>query len=147
MLIPFTYNADGRLSVAVRPSAFETSRWAFPLGGGEANESPLATARRIGQDQGGLDDLCEYSYLSSIATIPVEDAGGFLWGNDILVVPEYCFAVEVRDQSLSSAQMAQTYRWLPYEQARTLLVCDRQRNALWELRQRLVRQQKNEVHS
>jgi dATP pyrophosphohydrolase len=53
------------------------------------------------------------------------------------VVPERCFAVDFGDKPVLLSEEHTEYAWLDYEQARKRLKWDSNRNALWELRERL----------
>ena len=85
--------------------------------------------------------MASYMALDSVATIPVEGVVGFLlWGEDVLVIPEHCFGVEIKDQTLRLSHEHSEFRWVDYDSAVNLLRYDSNRNALWELNLRLRRQ-------
>ena len=88
--------------------------WQFVAGGGEDQETPLEAARRECREETGLEgDLLQ---LDSLSTLPRDEfiASSF-WPEDIYVIPEHC----------SFQEGTQCLKW------------DSNRNALWELNQRL----------
>lgn len=56
-----------------------------------------------------------------------------LWGEDCLVIPEYCFAAEVTDADLQISREHVCFEWVTYEEAKRRLRCDSNKTALWEL--------------
>jgi len=66
--------------------------------------------------------------------------GGFPWGEDTLVIREHCFGVGVEDVNLRLSREHTEYRWVYYDEARSLLHWDSNKSALWEIDVRLSRQ-------
>ena len=62
----------------------------------------------------------------------------YLWGEDVYVIPQYCFGVLAEDRELALSREYTEYRWLRYEQAALLLKWDGNNTALCELDQRLA---------
>jgi dihydroneopterin triphosphate diphosphatase len=60
------------------------------------------------------------------------------WSEDIYVIPEYSFCVDVGARDLSLSHEHTETRWLPYEEATRLLTWDSNRTALWEVNQRVI---------
>ncbi|MDP8228559.1 MAG: NUDIX pyrophosphatase [Candidatus Electryoneaceae bacterium] len=138
LVLPFYLNSDAvRLYAVFKRIDFKTDCWQFIAGGGESNETPLETAKREAFEEGGIDPDSEYIPLGSMATIPVVNICGFQWGDDVLVIPEYCFGVNVLNPKLTISSEHSEYRWLPYEKAVGLLRWDSNKNGLWELDYRL----------
>ena len=77
--------------------------------------------------------------LASVTSVPVEEVGGFIWGEDVLVIPEYAFGVLVAEEPLVLSAEHTEYRWAQYEEARRLLRWDSNRSALAELNHRVTR--------
>ena len=111
--------------------------WQGLAGGGEAGETPLAAARREACEEAGIAPSNAYLALDSCATIPVVNIAGFLWGAETLVIPEYCFGVQVTDDRCCLSAEHTRFAWLPYREARGRLRWDSNKNALWELDHRL----------
>lgn len=111
--------------------------WQFIAGGGEDEEKPQEAAQREAMEEAGIAGL-RWISLDSVATIP---RAGFPdsrhWPAELLVVPEYCFAVEVANSELQLSEEHSRAVWLSYEEARARLTWDSNRTALWELDQRL----------
>jgi dihydroneopterin triphosphate diphosphatase len=74
-----------------------------------------------------------------MTTIPVINVSGFLWGDDVLVIPEYSFGVQLHNKSITLSHEHQDYAWLAFDVAIHRLKWDSNRNALWELNYRLTR--------
>ena len=50
-----------------------------------------------------------------------ERVAGFLWGDDVLVVPEFCFGVQIQDQILRLCHEHTEIKWADYDSAVDLL--------------------------
>lgn len=143
LIIPFrrTSAAGPEFAVLRRRDAdagARHARWQFVAGGGEDAESPLQAARRETQEEIGVATDAPFLALDSMATVPKHHfAAAAAWGPDLYVIPEYCFAVDVGDCSLTLSAEHVDLRWVSYEEACTLLRWDSNRNALWELKERL----------
>lgn len=113
--------------------------WQAIAGGGDEGETPLKAAQREALEEAGLNSN-EFLALDSLNTVPVVGVCGYLrWGPDVLVVPEHCFGVDVRDQELVLSHEHTEYRWVDYDAAVEMLHWDSNKNALWELNHRLTR--------
>jgi dihydroneopterin triphosphate diphosphatase len=115
---------------------FDGNYWQWIAGGGEDGESPIEAAKREAFEEAGIGSEGQFVALDSLATIPVERICGFIWGPNILVVPEYCFAVMTKED-LGLSQEHTEFMWTDYESASKALKWDSNRNALWELNHRL----------
>lgn len=113
--------------------------WQGISGGGEDSETPIETAKREAFEEAGIDSSSEFVALDSLTTIPVVDVGEYVHEEDILVLPEYSFGVEVFSVDLDIGTEHSEYRWLPYREARELLKYDSNKSALWELNHRLTK--------
>lgn len=60
-------------------------------------------------------------------------------GEDVFVIKEYCFGVDVNGQEIVLNDEHPEYKWLSYEEAKKLLKWDSDKTALWELNERLKR--------
>jgi dATP pyrophosphohydrolase len=139
LVIPFRRCGDGRHEFAVLRRA-DGPMWQFVAGGGEDDEAPAEAARREAREEAGIPDGVPWLPLDSIATVPRSAfPGGTHWPDDVYVVPEHCFAVDVSGHDLRLSNEHDAIEWLDYEQARRRLTWQSNRNALWELRERLRR--------
>lgn len=117
----------------------EAGFWQGIAGGGEDDETPLEAASREMFEETGLSPAASFLKLDTVAPVPVtEFKDSHLWGEDVYVIPQYCFGVLVDggvEPVLSHEHTA--YRWLKYEAAYRLLKYDSDKTALWELDKRL----------
>jgi dATP pyrophosphohydrolase len=113
--------------------------WQAIAGGGEDDETQLEAARRESFEEAGIKSENEFVKLDSFSSVPAEGISGMIWGQKVLVVPQYCFAVEVKSERLKLSTEHTEYRWLNYEEAHAILHYDSNKNALWELNYRLTR--------
>ena len=115
--------------------------WQGIAGGGEGDETPLEAARREGEEEAGIPAESHYVALDAVSEKPVEQVvGTLLWGKDVLVIPEYCFGVEVFDKQLVLSREHTEYRWVPFDTAMAMLHWDSNKTALQELERRLLLQ-------
>lgn len=112
--------------------------WQWVAGGGQDDESPLAAARREALEEAGIPPTSAFMALGATASVPAnifDDDG--VWGDDVYVITEYSFGVDVTGQDLMFAQEHTDMRWLTYDEASSLVRYDSNRIALWELHQRI----------
>lgn len=111
--------------------------WQGIAGGGEDGESPFETAKRESEEEADISSGSKIIQLSSIASIPVEYVAGFLWGDDVLVIPEYTFGIELDSKDMKISHEHSQYRWFTFEEALKQLKWDSNKTALWELNHRI----------
>lgn len=111
--------------------------WQFIAGGGEKSETPLEAARREAYEEAGISKESFYIKLTSITTIPAVDIHGLKWGEKIIMIPEFVFAVELHSKKLKITSAHTQYLWLSYKDAVEKLKYDSNKSALWELNHRL----------
>ena len=59
-------------------------------------------------------------------------------GPDTYVIPEYAFAVEIRnDDNIQLSNEHKEYKWVEYDEAIKKLKYDSNKTALWELNERI----------
>jgi dATP pyrophosphohydrolase len=159
LVIPFRHTKTGLEFAVLKRS--DAGWWQFIAGGGEDDESPLQAAERETKEEIGIstnqpirERHCERSeaissfcnsrlfQLDSMATIPKNNfAAADAWEQDVHVIPEYCFAIEAGDSALALSAEHTELRWVPYNVACNLLKWDSNRNALWELNERLKKKE------
>jgi dATP pyrophosphohydrolase len=138
LVIPFRHTARQEEFAVLKRS--DAGCWQFVAGGGEGEESPAQAAARETQEEIGIKADGSLMALDSKATVPKTCfAAAASWPPDIYVVTEHCFAVDVGDRVLALSGEHAESQWLPYEAAIALLKWDSNRNALWELNERLKR--------
>jgi len=116
----------------------DTGYWQAIAGGGENNETSLEAAKREAYEEAGIPANSDFLQLDTVEPIPVtEFADSHLWGDDVYVIPQYCFGVLVKDSQILLSREHTEYAWLTYEQAYHLVKYDGNKTALWELDKRL----------
>lgn len=111
----------------------------FVSGGGEDEEKPIETVVRELREETQIkiekEDVVE---LASKSTIPVLNiVKEYLWGKNTYVVCEHTFAVNIKDSEIVISDEHKGYKWLKYEEAMEKLKFDSNKNALWELNEKL----------
>jgi dATP pyrophosphohydrolase len=138
LVIPYRSTGPALEFVVLRRR--DAGYWQFVAGGGQVGETPIQAARRETAEEIGISG--DPRPLDSRATVPKDCfRAADSWGDDVYVIPEYSFAVHVGDQDIRLSSEHIEYRWVPYERACSLLKWDSNRNALWELNQRLMVEQ------
>jgi dATP pyrophosphohydrolase len=118
----------------------DTGYWQGIAGGGEGEETPLQAAKREAQEEASIPAASRYVTLEALSKVSVvQVAGTLLWGEDVLVIPEYCFGVEAVNRQLALSREHVEYRWVQYDTAVAMLHWDSNKTALWELNHRLLR--------
>jgi len=138
LVIPFRCIGDDPEYFILRRS--DTHYWQFVAGGGEDDETSLEAAERETSEEIGSVAKHRLIPLDSMSTVPkdVFDAAE-AWGDDVFVVPEHYFAVDVGDNQPELSAEHTEGKWVDYEKARELLNWDSNKNGLWELNQRLMK--------
>ncbi|MET3728351.1 dATP pyrophosphohydrolase [Fictibacillus halophilus] len=136
LVIPFILK-EHRVEYAILKRS-DMNYWQGIAGGGEKGENPEQAARREAFEETGLGEDCRLIQLDTVTSLPVEHVvGHFLWGEEVFVIPEYSFGLEVYNQRLNLSKEHTTYRWVSYEDAILELKWDSNKTALWELHTRL----------
>jgi len=134
LVIPFRRKA-ANLQFAVFKRR-DAEYWQFVAGGGEDDETPIQAAQRETEEEIGISG--ELIPLDSMCTVPKNCFGETdLWGEDVFVIPEHCFAIDAENCHISLSEEHTKFWWVLFEQAYTMLKWDSNRNALWELNERL----------
>ena len=139
LVLPYRHDG-GTLQAAVFKRA-DYKLWQFISGGGEQGEPVEAAARREAREEAGIPNSLDYQRLDTTTTIPACWFSAWTsWSADVLVIPEYSFAVDVGDHELQISDEHSQFEWLDYDSAMRHLRFDSNKNALWELRERLMPQ-------
>jgi dihydroneopterin triphosphate diphosphatase len=137
LVFPYRILESGEVAYAVFRRRDDGMPWQAIAGGGEGGETPLEAARREAWEEAGIAPGNAYLELASRATIPVVEFADFRDREDLFVIPEYSFAVEVVEGDVRLSREHAEYAWLPYPEAHAFLRWDSNKNALWELDRRL----------
>lgn len=112
--------------------------WQAIAGGGEDNETSLDAAKREAYEEAGIPENSDFIQLDTVESVRVtEFRDSYLWGDDLYVIPQYCFGVLVKNNPIVLSHEHTEYVWLTYEKAHDLLKYDGNKTALWELDKRL----------
>src|SRR5256714_6626292 len=137
LVIPFQVDANGEPRYLLLKRS-DRNVWQWIAGGGEDDEEPEQTARREALEEAGIPKDACLMRLDSTASIPaIHFADRHLWGDDIYVIPEFSFGVEVQNKEVCLSSEHSACAWVDYETARSRLAWDSNRTALWELQSRL----------
>jgi dATP pyrophosphohydrolase len=137
LVLPYRREEDGGHAYALFQRE-DAGYWQGVAGGGEEGETPLQAASREVAEEAGLDSRAGLWALDSVATVPVVDVTGtFLWGPDVLVIPEYAFGVRCPSANLVLSDEHTAFLWFTFAEAVGKLKWDSNRTALWELDHRL----------
>ena len=138
LVIPFHVDPHGEPRYLLLKRS-DLDVWQGLAGGGEDDEEPEQTARREALEEAGIPKDACLMRLDSLASIPaIHFADRYLWGDDIDVIPEFSFGVEVQIKEVCLSGEHSACEWLDYETARSRLEWDSNRTALWELHRRLL---------
>ena len=137
LVYPYRMAGDDEFEYALLKRA-DAGFWQGVTGGGEDGETPLDTARRETYEETGISPDLPFMQLDTVEPIPVTFFSvSHLWGDDVYVIPQYCFGVLANRRELVLSHEHTEYRWLCYEEADRLLKWDGNKTALWELDRRL----------
>jgi len=137
LVYPYRQRPAGQFEFALLKRA-DAGCWQGIAGGGEDTESPLEAARRETFEESGIPATSEFMPLDTIVSIPVtEFRDSALWGEDVYVIPQYCFGVQAQHAQIILSHEHTEFGWFSYTEARALIKYDGNKTALWELYQRL----------
>jgi dATP pyrophosphohydrolase len=112
--------------------------WQFLSGGAEDLETAFEAAKREAHEEAGIPPDSIWIELDSRASIPhIAFSLTSHWPPELLVVPEFSFAVDVSGVQLTLSHEHDEIRWLDFKDATAILKWDSNRVALWELNERL----------
>ena len=109
--------------------------WQFIAGGGEDGEMPESAAKREIYEESGISNI-SIRRLTTMTYVPAfhfSDKSRKVWGQNVLVIPVYCFSICVDDFEITLSEEHTEHRWVDYESAVKLLNFDVDKTAVWEL--------------
>lgn len=137
LVYPYRKTRGGQFEYALLKRT-DAGCWQGIAGGGEDEEYPLETARRESFEETGISPESDFVQLDTIEFVPItEFRDGHLWGDDIYVIPQYCFGVPTQNNQIVISREHTEFKWFSYEEARQAIKYDGNKTALWELDQRL----------
>ena len=136
-VIPYRIVGDSDIEYAILRRSDE-GYWHGVAGGGEDEETPLQTAKRETFEETGMSEDSTFLELDTVFPVPVTIYNdSHIWGDNLYVIPSYCFGVFVENQQISLSKEHLEYRWVTYEDARDSLRYEGNKLALWELDRKL----------
>lgn len=137
LVYPYRLTSDGAFEYALLKRR-DSGYWQAVAGAGEDDESILEAAVRETYEETGIGKDSVFLQLDTIEPIPVtEFRDSYLWGDNVYVIPQYCFGVLAGDEEIVLSREHTDYKWLRYDEARSLLKYDGNKTALWELDRKL----------
>jgi len=137
LVYPYRITEAGQIEYALMKRSNE-GYWQAIAGGGEDEETPLDAAKRETNEESGIPPTAEFLQLDTVEPVPViEFRDSHIWGDDVYVIPQYCFGVTSQNTQIVISREHTEYVWVSHEEARKLVRYDGNRTALWELDQRL----------
>jgi len=141
LVLPFRRTASGTWEFAAF-RCVDGDFWQFIAGGGEDEETPLQAAQRETREEAGIPETAPFHPLQSTCTVPVTafPAHTDRWtAEGLYAIPEHAFAVRADGATIRLSREHTEFRWGTEAEITALLRWDSNRNALWELSQRLAR--------
>ncbi|MEM6990145.1 MAG: NUDIX pyrophosphatase [Myxococcota bacterium] len=135
LVLPYRTLSHG-IEVAVFRRA-DYDLWQFVSGGGEDDESPKAAALREAREEAGI---APSSVMPLDATTMIPGCwfkAWASWPDDVLLIPEHAFAFDVGGHDVQLSGEHLEYAWCSVADAMERLRFDSNKNALWELNERL----------
>ena len=135
LVIPYKKNDHDILYCIFKRSDMDEC-WQFIAGGGEDEDKTLlASAQREAFEEAGIPSAMHFLELETKCSIATEcfQNARTIWGEDCLVIPEYCFAVEIQSEEISLSHEHGCFEWVDYSTAKERLKYDSNKVALWEL--------------
>ncbi len=136
LVLPFILENGSDLKVAVFKRA-DGEYWQFIAGGGEGQETHLQAAQREAYEEARIASDNKYYALDTTTSVPKCFFSELKDGKGFYVVPEFSFAVLLEDSNLKISGEHLIYEWMDYNKAYNSLKYDSNRNALWELQERI----------
>ena len=132
-------NHNDEFEYAVLQRADDPKCWQGISGGVEEGETIEQAALRESFEEAGVPNNSTLFRLDTISYLPANIFSVHkLWGKDVMVYPMYFFAIPFEGNVLLSNEHLNV-RWCTYQNAYDLIYWHDQKNAIWELDQRLLR--------
>lgn len=135
LIIAFRKTNKGYEFLVLERADMRVCQWIS--GGGEDDETPLITAIRETHEEIGVK-ATKFIKLDTITSIPaVYFENHANWGENVVVIPEYSFGLEITDEKINLSSEHIQYKWEKYIEAKKILKWDSNITALYELNERL----------
>ena len=116
--------------------------WQWIAGGAEDfDKDILESAKRELWEETKINDIL-IQQLEITCKIPVVNiVKDFIWGENVFYSEEYAFSVNITNKKIQLSNEHDEYKWVCYNEAKSLLKYDSNKSALWELDTKLKRKQ------
>jgi len=143
-VVVFPFRRDGvALEYAILQRSDDGS-WQGVAGGGEDDETPVQAARREGEEEAAIPKSAPVYRLQAMSMVPIVFISSWArvhWPEGLYVIPNYAFAVDCTTLELRLSHEHDAMKWARYDEAYALLRWENNKVALWELNERLTREQ------
>lgn len=134
----FPYRKAGEVHEFALFKRSDDGCWQAIAGGGKDEESPMQAAIRETSEEAGISGDSIFMRLDTVSSVPVTCfKNSHLWGEEIYVIPEYCFGVKADDIEIRLSEEHSEFGWFKISEAMTKVKYDGNKTALWELNRRL----------
>ena len=115
--------------------------WQWVAGGVEDfDKDIMCAAKREMNEEIGISEDVDMVELECFTKIPVVNiVKEFKWGENVYYADEYSFAANISDKQIKISEEHSEYKWVSYDEARNLLKYDSNKSALWELNEKIRR--------
>ena len=115
--------------------------WQWVAGGVEDfDKDIMCAAKREMNEEIGISEDIDIVELECFTKIPVVNiVKEFKWGDNVYYADEYSFAANISDKQIKISEEHSEYKWVSYDEARNLLKYDSNKSALWELNEKIRR--------
>lgn len=138
LVIPFLVDAGRPFYCILKRS--DAYYWHFIAGGAEDAETPLQAAIREANEEIGAQPDARVFPLKFQTFVPaqvISQKHRQYWPEDTYIIPEYNFAIQLRENKIRLSQEHTEYCWVAYEEAISLLNWQSNAVALYELNERI----------
>ena len=135
LVIPFIRDEHNGIKYVVFKRT-DNGNWQFIAGGGEDSEKPLEAAKRETREEAGIN-ASDFYFLKTTSMIPITEFKDHKSKKGLYVIPEYCFAVEMKNAVINISTEHTEYKLATYTEAASLLRYEGNKTALWELNERI----------
>ncbi len=135
LIIPYRNTTPIQYAAFLRE---DSNYWQFIAGGGNKGEDKIQAAHREAEEEAGIPQSAKFLELQTVASVPTHCFGARVyWPQDLYVIPEYCFAVNMNGWTIVLSHEHSRVDWLSFGECHERLHWQSNQVALWELNERL----------